>query len=501
MNIKLLGKTDGKVFFSTLIVSVVAVLFGVLNPEKFATALSTMQSWISRNFGWWYLLVVAGIVAFLMWAAFGKYGRIKLGKDDDEPEYSTFSWIAMLFSCGIGIGFIFWAIAEPLYHYMQTPYLAQPQTPEAAKVGMQIAIFHWGIHGWACYCIAGLAIGYYTYRMGKPLTVANSLSGVMKNTEGFWGKLVDFLAAFATIAGISTSLGMGLMSISYGIKHLFGASLGTAGLVIIMLALICGYTLSAVSGIGRGIKYLSNINVWLAFVVMLFFLFVGPTRYLLNSMVDSVGTYFQKLIFMTFWADSMETASKGKWLGWWTIFYWAWWIAWGPFVGGFVARISKGRTIREYIIGVIFVPLVITFIWFNITGGSAIYAEVHKTTEMWKAIQADMGSGIFVLLSTYPMGYLVSFVVFINLMFFLVTSADSSSFFVAMIMSEGELEPTIAMKLVWGFVIGLVSVILLVSGGLKALQTASIVAALPFSIVMVLMMVSTYKGLKKETFN
>ena len=312
------------------------------------------------------------------------------------------------------------------------------------------------------------------------------------------GKLVDFLAAFATIAGIATSLGMGLMSIRFGINHVFGANLGTTGLVIVMLFLIVGYTISAVSGLDRGIKILSNTNMILAFFVLLFFLFAGPTRFLLNLMVDSVGEYFSNIVFMSFWTDPMAQASDGKWMGWWTIFYWCWWIAWGPFVGGFVARISKGRTISEFIFGVILVPLVITIVWFNVVGGSALHAEINGTLEMYKAISADAGSGIFTLLTKYPMGSLVSFIVFFNLIIFLITSADSASFFVGMIISGGELEPSTPIKLIFGFLIGSITVVLLITGGLKALQTASIVAALPFAFVMLGMVVSTFRLLKKE---
>ena len=499
VNNKLLGTYDAKLFWLTLILCSFITMFGIISPKGFAAAMSAAQGWISKNFGWFFMITVASFIVFLLWAAVGRFGHITLGKDDDKPEFSYFSWIAMLFSCGIGIGFIFWAVAEPLYHYMGTPYLATKATPAAAPVAMQISLLHWGIHGWVCYCVAGLAIAYTTYRLGRPLSVANSLYGVLGDkTDGVWGKLVDFLAAFATIAGIATSLGMGLMSIRFGINHIFGVELGNTGLAIVMLVLIVGYTISAVSGLGRGIKWLSNINVWLAFFVLIFFLFAGPTRFLLNLMVDSVGEYFQNFIFMTFWTDPIDTASSGKWLGWWTVFYWCWWIAWGPFVGGFVARISKGRTIREFIGGVVLVPLIITVIWFGVIGGSALHAEINGTVEMYKAISADAGSGIFTLLTVYPMGSLISIIVFFNLMVFLVTSADSASFFVSMIISGGELEPSTPMKLIWGFFIGMISVILLLTGGLKALQTASIVAALPFAFVMIAMMISMYRLLQKE---
>lgn len=494
-----IGKFDKPLFWSTLILCSAITLWGIVTPDAFSKAMSASQGWISVNFGWFFMLSVSVFIVFLGWISVSRYGDIPLGQDGETPDFSFNSWIAMLFSCGIGIGFIFWGVAEPLYHYMAPPYLAEKATPEAVPVAMQISLLHWGIHGWACYAIAGLAIAYTTYRLKLPLSIANSLHGILgEKTGSFWGKFVDFLAAFATIAGIATSLGMGLMSIRFGINHVFGANLGTQGLVAVMLVLILGYTVSAVSGINRGIKYLSNINMVLAFCVLVFFLFAGPTRFLLNLMVDSVGEYFQHFIFMSFWTDPMAQASEGKWLGWWTVFYWSWWIAWGPFVGGFVARISKGRTIREFIFGVVFVPLVITFVWFNVVGGSALHAEFSGTLEMYKAISADAGSGIFTLLTQYPLGSLVSLVVFFNLIVFLVTSADSAAFFVAMIISGGELEPSTPIKLIFGFLIGSITVVLLITGGLKALQTASIVAALPFAFVMLGMVVSIFILLKKE---
>lgn len=494
-----LGPYDPKLFWSTLILVSVITLWGILAPDNFSKSMSASQGWISVNFGWFFMISVSIFIVFLAWVATSRYGAIPLGQDGELPEFSFTSWVAMLFSCGIGIGFIFWGVAEPLYHYMSPPYLAKGATPAAAPVAMQISLLHWGIHGWACYAVAGLAIAYSTYRLKLPLSISSSLYGILgEKINGFWGKLVDFLAAFATIAGIATSLGMGLMSIKFGINHVFGVDLGTTGLVVVMLILIVGYTISAVSGLNKGIKILSNINMVLAFLVLVFFLFAGPTRFLLNLMVDSVGQYFSNLVFMSFWTDPMAQASEGKWLGWWTIFYWCWWIAWGPFVGGFVARISKGRTIREFIFGVVLVPLVITIVWFNVVGGSALYAEMNGTLEMYKAISADAGSGIFTLLTQYPLGSLVSFVVFFNLIIFLITSADSASFFVGMIISGGELEPSTPIKLIFGFLIGAITVVLLITGGLKALQTASIVAALPFAFVMLGMVASTVIMLKKE---
>ncbi|MCG8619499.1 MAG: BCCT family transporter [Desulfobacterales bacterium] len=494
-----LGKYDSTLFWTTLALCCAVVGWGILAPENFSASMNAAQKWVTVNFSWFFMLAVSAFIGFAVWLGLSKYGDIPLGEDNEIPEFSYGSWIAMLFSCGIGVGFIFWGVAEPLYHYISPPYLAKGATPDAAPVAMQISLLHWGIHGWVPYTICGLAIGYTTYRLKMPLSIANSLHGLIGDkTNGVWGKVVDFLAASATIAGISTSLGMGLMSIKYGINHVFGADLGQNGLIVVTLVIIVGYTISAVSGIKRGIKWLSNINMIMAFFVLLFFLFAGPTRFLLNMLVDSVGQYFSNFFFMSFWTDPVAKASEGKWLGWWTVFYWCWWIAWAPFVGGFVARISRGRTIREFIFGVLLIPLVITFLWFNIVGGGALFAEMHQTVELYKAISDDLGSGIFVLLTTYPLGSLVAAVVFFNLIIFLITSCDSAAFFVGMIVSGGELEPSTPIKLIFGFLIGSITLVLFFTGGWKALQIASIVAALPFAFVMVGMIGSIYLMVKRD---
>lgn len=494
-----IGKYDNQLFWSTLVLSCAIVVWGLVSPDHFNNAMKVSQGWVTANFNWFFMLTIAIFIGFVVWLAVSRYGDIPLGEDHEVPEYSFFSWIAMLFSCGIGVGFFFWGVAEPLYHYMSPPYMAEGGTPEAAPVALQISLLHWGIHGWAPYTVAGLAIAYTTYRLKKPLSVAHSLYGLLgERVNGGLGKFIDFLAALATIAGIAASLGIGLVSIKYGINHVFGLQLENNGLIIVCMGIIIAYTVSAVSGIKRGIKWLSNINMVLAFCVFLFILFAGPTRFLLNFMVDGVGQYFGNMWFMTFWTDPMAQASEGKWLGWWTVFYWCWWIAWGPFVGGFVARISRGRTIREFIFGVLLVPLIITIIWFAVVGGSSLHAEINGTVELFKAISADTGAGIFVLLTTYPLGSFISFIVLFNLIIFLVTSCDSAAFYVGMLVSGGELEPSTPIKLIFGFLIGLITLVLFLTGGWKALQTATIVAALPFAFVMLGMVVSIYLLVKKE---
>ncbi|MCG8616161.1 MAG: BCCT family transporter [Desulfobacterales bacterium] len=493
---RFLGNYDPMIFMVTAAVTLFAVVYGLVSPKSFDAGLSAVQSWITSRFSWFFILSVAVYLGIIIVIAFSKYGSMKLGKETDKPEFSYIAWIAMLFSCGVGVGYAFWAVGEPIMHYFNTPYLAESATPAARPVAIQIGIMHWGIHAWGIFALVGLAIAFPAYRLGKPMNVSISLYGLFgdKITGSPLGRVIEIMAAFATIAGVSTALGLGIMSTNAGIEHIFGSPLGTTGQLIFMAILIGLYILSAVSGIEKGIKNLSTINIAIAFLWGAFILFSGPTRELLGLMVQTAGSYIDNFIFVTFWTDA--NATKGQWIEWWTVFYWIWWISWGPFCGGFVARISKGRTIREFIIGVCLVPSLVAIVWFSIVGGGAQAAQIAGTADIAAALKADMGSGIYVLLSTYPMGSFMGIVVFLNLIIFLITSADSASFFVAMQMSGGQTEPNTPMKLIWGIFIGSLALVLLASGGLAALQKASIIAGAPFAIVTFMMAASLFKMLR-----
>jgi glycine betaine transporter len=493
---KLLGNVDYPLFLFNIILFLGVVWMGIFRTEALVGTLNQLQGVISTNFGGYYSIFAVSCLIFSLWCAFGPYGHIKLGQDHEEPEYSNLSWFAMLFSCGIGLGFIFWGVAEPLNHYMKTPYLAEPATPEAASVAMQISYLHWGLHPWSMYVAGGLGIAYFSFRLGQPMTMATGLYGLLGDRiYGFWGRVVNFLAAFASIGGVTTMMGLGILSINFGITHVTGIEMTTGVTVFVLALFVAAYISSAVSGLQRGIKYLSNINILLAILVVIYVFLLGPTRFLIDLLSNSIGHYFQNFIFMSFWTDPVE---KTEWLGWWTVFYWAFWVAWTPFVGGFIARISRGRTIREYVIGGIFIPTAVLMVCFVSFGGSSIYAEMNGVVKLWEAVSADYGSGIFTLLQAYPLGYIASIVIFVDLITFLITSADSGAFLVAMVMSKGELEPKAGMKIIWGIIMGALSIVLLVGGGLKAVQSATIIAGLPYSIVMIAMMVSLVKGLKKE---
>lgn len=492
-----LGDYDKPLFWTTAVVTVCIVALGVLSPEALKAAASKAQSFLSGQFGWAYILALAVYVAIGLWVGFGRYGGLKLGKAEDKPEFSTFTWVAMLFSCGIGVGFLLWGVAEPLYHYMQTPYMATPATPEAIPVALQITSLHWGLHTWMGYCIVGLCIAFPAFRYAKPMNIGISLYGLLgERTQGsIWARLLDLVGAVATIGGIATVLGLGVISIDYGVTHLFGIETGDMGKVVIIALLAVMYSFSAVSGLKRGVAFLSTLNVAIVIIFAIFILLIGETNTLLRYFVTGIGNYLGNLLPMTFWADPLQ---KTGWINWWTIFYWLIVISWSPFVGGFVARISRGRTLREFIVFAVLMPTVCSMLWFTIIGGSAINLEVAGEVKIFDAVNNNLGSGIYVLLESFPLSSFLSVVVFGSMIIFLVTSADSACFFVAMQMSKGAYEPALGMKLVWGAFTAMLAIVLLLSGGLKAVQTASIVAGSPFAIGIGFMIWSLLRSLKQE---
>ena len=492
-----LGDYDKPLFFSSACLTLIIVLIGVISPESLKSYASSAQGFLSNQFGWAFILALGTYVGLGLWIGFSRYGNLKLGTKDDKPEFTTFTWVAMLFSCGIGVGLLLWGVAEPLYHYMQTPYMATPATPEAIPVALQITSLHWGLHTWMGYCIVGLCIAFPAFRYNKPMNIGVSLYGLLgENTQNsIWARLLDLVGAVATIGGVATVLGLGVISIDYGISHIFGIETSNTGKVIIITVLAIMYSLSATSGLQKGVAYLSTINVFVVIALCLFLLFTGDTNTLLRYYVTGIGNYLGNLLPMTFWADP---AQKSGWLNWWTVFYWLIVISWSPFVGGFVARISRGRTLREFILFAVLTPTICSMLWFAVIGGSAINLEAAGEVKIFEAVQANLGSGIYVLLESFPMSEVLSVVVFVSMIIFLVTSADSACFFVAMQMSKGNYNPTIGMKLTWGLFTGMLAIVLLLSGGLKAVQTASIVAGSPFAIAIGFMIWSLIKSLKVE---
>jgi glycine betaine transporter len=487
---------DPWVFGIAAAISAAFVLWGVLDSDSVATVADDVLSWIIEKFGW---LFVLSTVAFLVFAgvlAFSRFGRIRLGKDDDRPEFRTVSWIAMMFSAGMGIGLMFFAVAEPISHLTAPPAgTARAGTDEAAQQAMSLSYFHWALHPWAIYAIVGLALAYFTFRRGLPNLISSAFYPLLGDRiHGPIGKSIDILAIFATLFGSATSLGLGALQINSGLDFLWGVEPADGVAVAIIAVLTLAFVLSAVSGVHKGIQWLSNINMLLAIALVLFLLVVGPTVFQLETLVESIGGYLTTIV-----PASFQTGAFGdqEWLSAWTIFYWAWWISWAPFVGTFIARISRGRTIREFVIGVLLVPSGVSFIWFAVFGGAAIDLQLTGAADL-SAITGTPEIALFTTLEEFPLSGITSFVVIVLVALFFISGADAASLVMGMLSSRGNLNPARAVTVVWGVSTGAAAAILLLANGLSALQQAAIIAAAPFTLVMIGLCISLFKGLAKE---
>lgn len=496
---KSVSKVDKPILWSSLMISAVFVVATLVTPTGVSKVLNEIFSFFTKNLGWAYMLSAAVFVAFCIGLAVSKYGNIKLGKDDEEPEHSRGSWFAMLFAAGMGIGLVFWGVAEPIMHFNNSPF-ADSKTPEAASIAMRTVLFHWGLHPWAFYAVVALALAYFQYCKGLPGLISSTLYPLIgeKGIRGPIGKSIDAIAVIVTLFGVATSLGLGAKQLTSGMNFVYGLPNTTTVAVVLIAIMTVLFIISAVTGIDKGIKFLSNTNMVIAFLLMLFLLTVGPTRYILNIFSESIGAYLQNIVSLSFFMDTQGTVAKHTgydWIGSWTVFYWAWWITWAPFVGSFIARISKGRTIREFMVGILVAPTLLSAIWFSIIGGSALNIELFGSGGIGAAVDKDVPSGIFVMLSHFPLSSLMDVLLMILLAIFFITSADSATFVVAMFTSGGDLNPDNRLKIVWGVVEGALAAILLVAGGLSAVQTVSFMFSFPFIIIMILMVVSLVKDI------
>ncbi|MFK5953510.1 MAG: BCCT family transporter [Desulfobacterium sp.] len=475
----------------------------IISPEGVKGLFDTLFKFFINNFGWAYLLCVAGFVVFCFAMAFSRYGNIKLGKDDEEPEFSLMTWFSMLFAAGMGIGLVFWGVAEPIYHFAGPPF-AEPKTPQAAADAMRTVFFHWGLHPWACYAVVAMLLAYSHFRKGNPALLSYILEPLIgiKRVKGIIGKSIDTLAVVVTLFGVATSLGLGAMQISTGLNKLYGIPNTTTVSIIIIVVVTVLYIISAVTGVSKGIKILSSINMVLAFGLMLLMLFIGPTIFILQTLLESLGNYFQNIVWLSFFMDTTGEVEKHAgydWVGAWTVFYWAWWLTWAPFVGAFIARISKGRTIRQFVFGALLAPTLLCAIWFSILGGSAISLELaNGAVGIADATFKDVTMAIFVLFDQYPMGGMLSLLSMIIVSIFFVTSADSATYVVGMMSSGGSLNPKNGLKIFWGLLCSTIAAMLLIAGGLKAIQTVSFVVSFPFMILMVLMIIAFLRSIREE---
>ncbi|AGX06674.1 MULTISPECIES: BCCT family transporter [Bacillus] len=491
-------KSLNSVFWVSASVILLLVLTGVFLPDIFSGAAQKAFDFTTYAFGWFYLLSVLLFVFFCLFLAISKYGRIRLGGDDERPEYSFFTWIGMLFSAGFGIGLVFWGIAEPMSHYFSPPIAdMEGLTPEAARTAMGYSFFHWGVSQWSVFTIVGLAVGYFQFRKKQDGLVSTTLKPIISTKKERTGlrKFIDILAVIATVLGVATSLGLGILQINGGLNAAFGITNSAWVQIIIIVVLTALFLLSSTTGLDKGIKYLSNLNLSLALIIMLFVFIAGPTVFILNTFTQGIGDYITNFIN---WSLRLTPYKGGTWVRDWTIFYWAWAIAWSPFVGAFIARVSRGRTIREFVVGVLIIPPLIALLWTAVFGGTALHFDLFQGTSIAEAVNADVTSALFTTYGELPFTFIVSLLSILLIFTFLITSADSATYILGSMTSKGSLMPPLGVRIVWGILIGAIAAVLLLSSGLEGLQTASLVAALPFTVILVFMCISLLKSLSKE---
>lgn len=491
------------VFLTSAILILAFIIFGAFFNELASEVFGQAKAFVSMRFGWFFIMVVNLTLVMSIYLIFSRYGDIRLGHQNEDPEYNLVSWIGMLFSAGIGIGLLYWGTAEPLYHFMAPP-LGEPETIAAAKQAMNISFLHYGLHVWAVYGMVALSLAYFHYRRGLPLAIRSTLYPLIgKKIYGPMGHTVDILAVFGTMFGVVTTLGLGVLQINSGLDSLFGIpnNITVQIILIVIITMLAG--LSLLMGLDKGIKRLSDINIFFTIVLLSFVIILDPTQFIFNSFFENIGNYLHQVIPLGLWTESYE--GEANWQSSWTVFYWAWWISWSPFVGVFVARISRGRTIREFILGVLLIPITILFLWFTAFGGSAVHMELMAAVDpsianpgLVEAVRADTGSAIFKLMESYPLTAALNGLIVIMIVLWFVTSSDSASFVIDMLTSGGDTNPPKIQRLFWAGTEGVIAAVLLAAGGLGALQAASIVSGFPFAVVIVIMMYSLLRGLSRD---
>ncbi|TWD83932.1 choline/carnitine/betaine transport [Kribbella amoyensis] len=494
---------DRVVFGVTGLIALAFVVWGFVDSAGLGSASGSALTWVESNTGWLFVLLASGFVVYVLWLAAGRYGRIPLGADDEQPEFKTVSWVAMMFSAGMGIGLMFYGVSEPLTHFTAPPPgTVEAGSSQALETAMATTLFHWTLHPWAIYAVVGLAIAYGTFRRGRSQLISSAFAPLLgRRTEGPIGKLIDGLAIFATLFGSAASLGLGALQIGSGVQILGWLDKAGNGLLVAVIAILtAAFVASAVSGVAKGIQWLSNINMVLAVVLAVFVFVVGPTVLILNLVPTAIGDYFRDLADMAARTEASGGDAMAEWLSGWTVFYWAWWISWTPFVGMFIARISRGRTIRQFVTGVLLVPSLVSLLWFCIFGGAAIHTQ-RTGTDL--AGQSTAEGQLFGLLDQLPLTSITTILVVVLVAIFFVSGADAASIVMGTLSERGAIEPKKPLVIFWGVLTGAVAAVMLLVGGggeeaLAGLRDLTIVAALPFALVMVGLAVALAKDLRTD---
>ncbi|MEG0874449.1 MAG: BCCT family transporter [Clostridiales bacterium] len=488
-------KGGKQVLIISAVITAAFVLFGALFPDQLSAGAGWLFSFLTGDFGWLYLITVFGLLLFAVYIAFSRYGKIKLGKDDDKPEFTNFQWFAMLFGGGMGIGLVFYSVAEPIMDFLAPPSAA-PETTAAMYESMQTVFFHWGFHPWVIYAVAGLALGYFAFRKGKPFLVSSAFEPLIGDrVNGPIGKSIDILAVFATIFGVATSLGLGAAQIVGGLNYVYGVNISTGLTCIVIAVITILFTLATMSGLHKAMQMVANIKIWLSVGFMVFIFIFGGAVFICDLFTNTLGGYLGNLITKSLWMEN------GDFVAGWTVFYWAWWIAWAPFCGQFVARVSKGRSIREYLMAVTLLPAGFGFIWLGIYGGAAFNINALTGGAIQAAVGADYTTGLFALLQQLPVFAVTAPLAIILIVFCFLGSANSATYVLAMLTSNGDMNPGKKIRAGWGIAQGAVTIVCVLIGGtsiLQILQTVSIVAAFPYMFVMIIMCISLLKALRME---
>ncbi|MGM0648721.1 MAG: BCCT family transporter [Bacteroidota bacterium] len=486
---------DGPVFWPAAALIIVFITVTLIIGDPMDAIFSNIQTKISDYGGWFFVLAVNFFLFFVIYIAFSKYGNIRLGGEKSKPEFSLGSWFAMLFSAGMGIGILFWSVGEPINHFMNPP-IGEGGTADAASVAMESTFLHWGLHAWGIYALVGMALAFFTFNRKLPLTISSVFHPVLgKKIYGPWGKAINVLAVVATLFGLATSLGLGVQQVSAGLAHLFDLPDTVSTQVILIILITLAATGSVVAGLSAGVRRLSNMNMILGAIFLVFILIVGPSLFIADSFVENTGAYIQHFFRLSTWTESY---TQSDWQNGWTVFYWAWWISWSPFVGMFIARISRGRTLKEFVLGVLIVPTLLTFLWLSAFGGSALFLEINGLADIGTAVTENVATSLFVLMEQFPLAIVTSVVGIVLVTSFFVTSSDSGSLVVDSLTAGGKLDAPVAQRIFWAMTEGGVAAVLLIGGGLGALQTAAITTGLPFALLLIFMARSLLKGLSGE---
>ncbi|MGA9573438.1 MAG: BCCT family transporter [Lysobacterales bacterium] len=489
------------VTFSAVMVLSVFIVITLMFKDQAAAFSADALAWVSGTFGWFFILAANVFIGAALYFAFSRFGRIRIGGPKALPEFSTVAWYAMLLSAGMGIGLMFWSVGEPMFHYASPSPMfngVEANTPEAAQAAMGLTYFHWGLHPWAIYSIVGLGLAFFAYNRGLPLTIRSIFYPILGNRiYGRWGDLIDVLSVLATLMGLATSLGLGVSQINAGLHHLFGLGISPPVQVALIAVITAVATMSVMAGLDGGVKRLSEINMGLAGLLLLFVLIAGPTVYILSGFTQNLGFYIENFAQLSLWT---ETFRDSNWQGSWTVFYWAWWISWSPFVGMFIARISKGRTVREFVLSVMVIPAILSFLWMSVFGGSALWIQTSGLADISAAVNENVATAMFVMFESLPLSSILSVVGIVLVSIFFVTSSDSGSLVVDHLTSGGKLDSPVPQRVFWAVMEGVVAAVLLLGGGLKTLQTAAISTGLPFTVVLLLIVYALYLGLSHEAY-